>query len=336
MPTDHPGRLDAPGESRTDAGTASTIERPAIDICNVSYAYRAGSGSPVKALERVSIRVQRGERLGILGPNGGGKSTLLKLMLGLLKPDDGEISIDGMRPTEARRHRVMGYVAQKVEAELACPFSAREVVAMAVELDTPPFKRLSPSQRELVERSLAQVGAEGFASRAVGKLSGGQLQRVMIARALARQPRILLLDEPTVGIDPAGQQRFGELVGRLRDELGLTIVIVSHDVRAIAAGCDRVACLSRTLHYHDAPRGLTPAVLAEVFRHDLAAVFGDVHLNAHAAAECADHTHAAHTRAGVACADHPHTHTASCVHPAPPGPGEKGDSMARPGGGDAP
>lgn len=333
-----------PGDGRAGVGSESATDQAAIDICNVSYAYRAGSGAPVRALERVSIRVQQRERLGILGPNGGGKSTLLKLMLGLLRPDDGEITIEGMRPTEARRHRVMGYVAQKVEAELACPFSAREVVAMAVELDTPPFKRLSKAQRELVERSLAQVGAEGFASRAIGKLSGGQLQRVMIARALARQPRILLLDEPTVGIDPSGQQRFGELVGRLRDELGLTIVIVSHDVRAIAAGCDRVACLSRTLHYHDAPRGLTPAVLAEVFRHDLAAVFGDVHLDAHAAAECADHAHVAH-----ACADHPHTHTGSCAHPPPPAHaagdigrageggvrGEDGDSKRKAGGGDA-
>jgi len=115
------------------------------------------------------------------------------------------------------------------------------------------------------------------------------LQRVWIARALANRPRLLLLDEPTVGIDPAGQQQFSDLLTRLRNEMDLTIVVVSHDLRTVAAGCDRVACLARTLHFHDAPGGLTPAVLAEVFRHDVSAIFGDVHIDAHRAAECSHH-----------------------------------------------
>lgn len=278
----------------------------AIDIRDVSFAYARSGDAPLVALERVSIQVRSGERLGILGPNGGGKSTLLKLMLGLLTPGTGEILICAQSPSEARRARLVGYVAQRVEAELAFPISAREAVLMAIELGTPPWAGRSRTSRDLAADCLERVGATPFADRPVGSLSGGQLQRVMIARALGRRPRVLLMDEPTVGIDPSGQQRFGELVARLRAELGLTIVIVSHDVRAIAAGCDRVACLSRTLHYHDAPAGLTPAVLAEVFKHDLAAVFGDVHMDAHRAAECATpaHTH----RHGLGCA---HDHSAT-------------------------
>ncbi|MEX2217784.1 MAG: hypothetical protein WD749_03410, partial [Phycisphaerales bacterium] len=122
-----------------------------------------------------------------------------------------------------------------------------------------------------------------------------------IARALASRPRLLLLDEPTVGIDIAGQQRFSALLRTLHERLGLTIIVVSHDIRTIAAGSDRVACLSRTLHSHTAPEGLTPAVLAEVFSHDVAAIFGDVHVDAHLARECPDPAH-------------PHAHGPGCDH----------------------
>ena len=133
------------------------------------------------------------------------------------------------------------------------------------------------------------MGAAGYADRPIGKLSGGQVQRVLIARALAANPRVLALDEPTVGIDAVGQQKFAELLGTVHREIGLTIVIVSHDLRAIVAGCDRVACLARKLHSHVSPQGLTPQILAELFSHDLAGlrgVIGDVHVHAHASGAC--------------------------------------------------
>jgi zinc transport system ATP-binding protein len=274
-------------------GDAPPSPRDAIVYDDVSFTFPAPAlAAPTPALSRVSLAVHEGERLGILGPNGGGKTTLVKLTLGLLRGQSGRISVLGMSPDAARAARVIGYVPQRSEAELAFPLSVRDAVAMGVAAPVPPWKPLPRDARAAIDDAIALVGAAPFADRPVGQISGGQLQRAMIARALAVRPRILLLDEPTVGIDPSGQQQFAELLARLNRELRLTIVVVSHDLRAVAAGCDRVACLSRTLHFHDSPRGLTPAVLAEVFRHDVAAVFGDVHIDAHRASQCTDPSHA--------------------------------------------
>ncbi len=270
---------------------ARTATGFAIEYEGVTFSYGRGvngEGGERLALENVTLGVRAGERLGILGPNGGGKTTLLKLTLGLLGGYRGRIGVLGMSPERARRERVIGYVPQRVEAELAFPVSARQVVAMSASRGVPAWRRLGGDAASRVESALAVVGATELAERPIGKLSGGQLQRVMIARALAGQPKILLLDEPTVGIDIAGQQRFAELIRTVHERLGLTIIMVSHDLRTIAAGSDRVACLNSTLHSHVTPEGLTPEVLAEVFRHDVAAIFGDVHVHAHPAGECPD------------------------------------------------
>lgn len=245
-----------------------------------------GVADDAPALKDITISVRVGERLGILGPNGGGKSTLVKLILGLLPCQTGELSVFGVPPHEARKKGLIGYVPQRVEAELAFPLSVRQVVAMSAQRGLMPWMRVDRARHDAIENAIEVVGLSSVADRAIGKLSGGQLQRAMIARALAGRPRILFLDEPTVGIDVGGQQRFAELLDSLHTKLGLTIVIVSHDIRVIAAGCDRVACLSRTLHFHDTPQGLTPKVLAEVFRHDVAGIFGDVHVAAHVAGSC--------------------------------------------------
>ncbi|HYE62200.1 MAG TPA: metal ABC transporter ATP-binding protein [Phycisphaerales bacterium] len=266
----------------------------AIEFTNVSYAYPRPPGDPAPprlALDRITLAVPDGQRLGVLGPNGGGKSTLLKLTLGLLEPLSGEVRVLGLAPKEAARRRLIGYVPQRSAAELKFPLTVRQVVEMGATLGLSPWKSLSRDQRATIDRALEAVGASDIASAHIGSLSGGQLQRVLIARALASAPRLLLLDEPTVGIDAVGQQQFASLLQHLHDDLRLTVMVVSHDIRAVAAGCDRVACLSRTLHFHAAPQGLTPAVLAEVFRHDVAAIFGDVHVDAHSAAACTDPAH---------------------------------------------
>ncbi len=266
----------------------------AVEYKNVTFRYRSADGAERAAIEDISLDVEAGHRLGILGPNGGGKSTLLKVTLGLLTGYEGTVRVLGMSPEEARRARVIGYVPQRIEAELAFPLSAHQVVQMGVTVGMAPWKGLNARQRTDVEEAMALVGADKVADTPIGQMSGGQLQRVMIARALAGRPKVLLLDEPTVGIDPAGQQQFGEFLGSLVKQLGLTLIVVSHDIRTIAAGCDRIACLSRTLHSHVAPQGLTPRVLAEVFKHDVAAIFGDVHVDAHTASSCSDPSHKHH------------------------------------------
>lgn len=126
-----------------------------------------------------------------------------------------------------------------------------------------------------MDELLELAGIADLAQTPVGDLSGGQQQRAFIARALAGYPRILLLDEPTVGIDQAGRALFAQLLNRAHQKMGLTILMVSHNLRAIASGCDEIAVLSRTLHYHAAPSGLTPEVLTEVFNHDIALPGGE-------------------------------------------------------------
>jgi zinc transport system ATP-binding protein len=265
----------------------------AVVFDSVSYRY---PGTSAPAVERISLRIDVGSTVAVVGPNGGGKTTLLRLMLGLLDGYDGRIEVCGVSPGEARRRRMVGYVAQRVDAELTFPASARQVVRMAAESGLAGWRRTTSGIRRAVDGAIERVGASGYADRAVGSLSGGQLQRVMIARALAVDPRVLALDEPTVGVDAAGQERFAALLASLRRDSDLTIVLVSHDLRAVASGaamCDRVACVRRTLHFHDAPGGVTPQILAEVFEHDLSPVFGAMHVDAHAAGACpGGHGHA--------------------------------------------
>lgn len=267
---------------------------PAVQFENVTFAYAPGQPP---ALEQVTLEVREGELLAVVGPNGGGKSTLLKLMMGLLHGNTGAVRVFGDSPDVARRKGLIGWVPQRSGAMLSFPATARDVVRMGATWRVPGFAPVGRETDDRVERAIEVVGASEFAGRAIGKLSGGQTQRIMIARALASGAKLLALDEPTVGIDAVGQRAFADLVRRLHKELGMTILLVSHDLRTIAGGastCDRVACLRQRLHFHDAPKGITPQVLAQVFQHDLAGVFGDVHVDAHAASECGTpgHVHA--------------------------------------------
>lgn len=278
------------------------MNQPAVEFDSVSFTY-PGAASP--ALEKVTLRVAQGERLGILGPNGGGKSTLLKLMLGLMSGASGTIRVCGMSAAEARGRGVVGYVPQKMDVEMGMPLSVREVVTLGAAWRVPAWKGVPGAVKARVEKMIEVVGATKFADRPIGKLSGGQVQRAMIARALAAEAKVLALDEPTVGIDPSGQRMFGELLATIHKELGVTILVVSHDLRAIVAGSDRIACLARRLHSHTSAQGLTPQILAEVFSHDVAGLGGlggalaGMHVHAHGAGEpCDDPSHAHGAGAG--------------------------------------
>ena len=288
--------MPAPGSTSV---AREQVASPAVEFDRVGFAYPGG----IEALRDVSLIVPRGERLGILGPNGGGKSTLLKLVLGLIEPQTGTVRVAGVRAAEARRRGLVGYLPQKIDAVLAWPLSVRQVVEMAYAARLRPWQSLPRADRDRAARAVDLVGLADLAERPIGRLSGGQVQRAMIARAVAAGPELLLLDEPTVGVDLAGQQRFADLIAALHRELGLTVLTVTHDLGKVAVSSDRVACLRRTLHFHDAPSGLTPEVLAEVFSHDLAAAFGPVHVDAHQASGC-DRCEAPATRTATSSAPH--------------------------------
>lgn len=257
---------------------------PAIQLECVSFTY---PGTPAAALENVSLSVDVGQRLGILGPNGGGKSTLLKLVLGLLPIQSGRIEVFGLSPVDARQRGFVGYVPQRIDLELGMPINVRQLVTLGAAWRTHAWQSVSTEVTTRVAELLKFVGCDPFADKPIGALSGGQLQRTLIARALAANPKILVLDEPTVGIDALGQAQLAELLDSLHTRLGLTIITVSHDIRAIAASSDRVACLARRLHLHATPMGITPAVLAELFSHDIAGIQGlaGMHVHAHGPGE---------------------------------------------------
>jgi zinc transport system ATP-binding protein len=241
---------------------------PLVQIENLDFAY----GESL-VLKQVTLAVARGTTVGVIGPNGGGKTTLLQLLLGLLEPTRGTIRIDGLAPADAvARGDVVGYLPQNPRLPSGFPIDVRQAVRLGLVGKTGMFNRYRRDDLVFVDALLERLGIAGLATTPIGSLSGGQLQRVLIARALAPRPKLLLLDEPTTGIDQLGQQRFIESIEQLKAELGLTVVLVSHDLRAVSAVSDRIACLNLTLHYHDVPEHLPADLVYQMFACDLEAM----------------------------------------------------------------
>ncbi|MEK9198724.1 metal ABC transporter ATP-binding protein [Ureibacillus sp. 179-F W5.1 NHS] len=217
-----------------------------IEMKNVSFQYEY-----TQVLKNISFKVDEGAFLAILGPNGSGKSTLLKLLLGLLKPMTGEIQLFG-QPIDAFRQREwIGYVSQKSNAfNSGFPATVEEVVKSGLTKKVGLFKRMPKDVDLKVEEALKSVGMEAFRSRNIGQLSGGQQQRVFIARALISNPKILILDEPTVGIDHENVQSFYDMLATLNEEQNKTIILVTHDVDTVSNRISHVACLNQTIHFH--------------------------------------------------------------------------------------
>ncbi|WP_268894700.1 metal ABC transporter ATP-binding protein [Heliomicrobium gestii] len=199
----------------------------------------------------IQLSIFRGDFLGIIGPNGSGKSTLLRLLLGLLTPEQGQVLLWGEPLPQFRQWGRVGYVPQKATAlNDAFPATVREVVAAGRLGRKGLFGRMNSDDRAIIEQSLATVGMDGFADRLIGNLSGGQQQRVFIAQALAGEPEILFLDEPTVGVDMEQEEQFYGLLERLNRESAMTIVIVSHDIGAVTERVNKLVCLNRRLFFH--------------------------------------------------------------------------------------
>ena len=241
-----------------------------VEISNLDFTYDPGA-QPV--LKGVDLRIESGTTMGLIGPNGGGKTTLIKLLLGVLEPTAGSIRIGGLSPRQAiRRGDMVGYLPQSPQPAPRFPLSARQVVRLGLAGKTGMLRPHARDDLAFADDLLSRVGVADVADRPVSALSGGQLQRVYIARALAPRPRLLLLDEPTTGIDRPGQQRFIEFVQGLKNEMGLTVVFVSHDLRAVSSISDRIACLNLTLHYHDVPDRMPADLVYRMFACDLEAM----------------------------------------------------------------
>ena len=233
-------------------------------IKNVSFAYEN-----MTVLTNVNLEIDSGAFISIVGPNGGGKTTLLKLILGLIKPKKGEIEVLGQSPINARQK--IGYVAQYAMFDPKFPVTAMDVVLMG---------RLGGNWRGAYSRidkkaaltALEQVGISSLANRSFSVLSGGEKQRLLIARALVAEPKLLLLDEPTASIDASGEIRFAEILARLNKLM--TILIVTHDLGFVSHLVKRVICVNKRVTIHSTSE-LTDDVIKNIYGGDLRIVNHD-------------------------------------------------------------
>ncbi len=227
----------------------------ALQISNLNVSLRGRT-----VLEDVNLSLEQGSFMGLIGPNGAGKTVLLKTILGLIKPNAGEILVFGRTPKQARGS--IGYVPQYARFDADFPMSVLETVLIGRLRHTRIFGSYTNEDIQVAEQVLAKVDLLDLRNQHIGKLSGGQLQRVLIARALALQPKMLLLDEPTASLDT----RVGRTVYEILEELSkvMTIVLVSHDIGVIASHVKTIACLNRKLHYHHS-KELSSAMLEEVY-----------------------------------------------------------------------
>lgn len=214
-----------------------------VDVCDLSVSY-----GDVQVLENVCLTISGpGKIYGIFGPNGGGKTTLLKSLLGLVQPVCGHVRLFGLPPVKARKF--VGYIPQTSKFDFDFPIHVLDVVLMGRLSHAGLFYRYSKEDYKIAEDCLRKVGMWDLRKKQIGQLSGGQRQRVFIARALATQPKILLMDEPNTGLDVFMQEELYQLLKELKKDMA--IILVSHDMGAIFQHVDVLACLRKTIHFHD-------------------------------------------------------------------------------------
>jgi len=230
-----------------------------IEVKDLSFKYES-----TDVLKNVSFDVYDKDILTIIGPNGGGKSTLLKLLLGILKPDSGTILINGQNPKKLKK-TVLGYVPQFTIFDPRFPISVFETV-LSGRMREGMF-RYSAEDKEIAEKILEEIGLYGVKKNTFAALSGGQRQRVLIARALAGDPEILLLDEPTTNIDATTEDYLANLIQKLNKEL--TILLVTHDTAFTAAFHSRILCVNKFVHEHPTQSVTVGDGTVKMIRHDI-------------------------------------------------------------------
>ena len=228
------------------------------EVISIQHLWAGYNGDAV--LEDINLSARETDFVGLIGPNGGGKTTLLKVMLGLISPTRGTVRVMGKSVREGRRY--IGYVPQRVEFDRDFPINVWDVARMGRLGTRGLLRRYTVADDEIVVESLRRVEMADLRDRPIGDLSGGQRQRVYIARALAREPKILLLDEPMANVDPNVRTSIYELLGVLNREIA--IIMVSHDMSAISSYVKTLGCLNRRLFYHG-EKQLTPEMLQAAY-----------------------------------------------------------------------
>jgi zinc transport system ATP-binding protein len=227
----------------------------AAELERVSFWYRPGQ--PV--LEDVDLRIEEGEFVAVAGPNGGGKTTLVRIVLGLERPSAGRALLFGEPTHRFSRRRTLGYLAQRSEVGGAAPATVREIVSAGRLATGGLLGPMRGRDRGLVTEAIERVGLTDVADAPMRTLSGGMQQRAFIAKALAGQPSLLVLDEPTTGVDAESQESLAALLDRLHSELGVTILYVSHEFGAVERFVERLVLVRRTIVF-DGPPSALPGV----------------------------------------------------------------------------
>lgn len=234
-------------------GVTHDPQTPSLQMTEVSVAYAAGAqdisvtaaggNGRLHALQNITFTAQQGERIAVVGPNGAGKSTLFKLIVGTIKPSQGQVEVFGHGPTG---HICIGYVPQRNEIDWSFPVTVEDVVMMGRVGQIGLFRWPRRADWDVVRQSLARVEADHLAKKQIGELSGGQQQRIFIARALAQEAELLLLDEPLNGLDMPSQQTIFNILDKLRPD-GVTVLVATHDLQLAADRFDKIMLLNKEM-----------------------------------------------------------------------------------------
>ena len=234
-------------------------------------------------LKNINLEVQNGDYLGIIGPNGSGKSTLIKVVLGILKRDSGKVKIFGQDICDAKRIGKIGYISQKANSFNGdFPATVFEVVGAGLNRRHSIFKSYSQEETRKIDSALEIVGLKNNKYNLIGRLSGGQQQRVFIARALVGNPKILFLDEPMVGVDQESEDAVYCLLAKLNKEMGITIIMVTHDISAVTVHANRIACMGNGgLNLHDMNKKITNDDIENLYSYGV-----NIHAHKHECKNC--------------------------------------------------
>ncbi|MDH4129976.1 MAG: metal ABC transporter ATP-binding protein [Spirochaetota bacterium] len=221
-------------------------------------------------LQNISLNIEEGIFLGLIGPNGGGKTTFLRLILGLLKGYAGEIKVFNRTPINLKEIRQnIGYYPQKQNVNWDFPISVWETVLLGTITKTPFFKRIKAEDKDYALQLLNKLNILDYKDRPISQLSGGQQQKVFLARALISKPRLVILDEPTANLDTTSQLNFSKQLLALKEEFKLSVIMVSHDVNSLVNNADKIVCLNKKIHFCDKTELLTEEMITHTYTCEL-------------------------------------------------------------------